>query len=103
MEPVSFFAPSVDRTSKSGFAGTGLEILAVVWGGMLGKHGPVDEGTMGKIYTGLRVDCTNVFFGFDGYPCEHKTCQVFYRMKDDLRTVRCRVGREHSTIMLDRM
>ena len=103
VEPVSFFAPSVDCTSKSGSAGTGFEILAVIWGGMLGRHGPVDDGTMRKIYTGLRVECTNDFFGFDGYPYEHKTCQVFYRMKDDLGTVRCKVGREHSTIILDQL
>lgn len=103
VEPVSFIAPSVDRTSNFGSAGTGLEILAVIWGGMLGKHGPVDEGTMEKIYRGLKVECTNAFFGFDGYPNEHKTCQVFYRMKDDLGTVRCKVGREHSTIMLDQL
>ncbi|KAM0796952.1 hypothetical protein BDR22DRAFT_936987 [Usnea florida] len=103
VEPVSFIAPSVDRESKSGVAGTGLEILAVIWGGMLSKHGPVDEGTMGKIYKGLRVECKNDFFGFDGYPNEHKTCQVFYRMRHDLGTVRCKVGREHSTITFDRL
>ena len=103
VEPVSFLAPSVDRTSNFKSAGTGPEILAVVWGGMLGRHGPVDEGTTEKIHTGLKVECTNAFFGFDGYPNEHKTCQVFYRMKNDLRTVRCKVGREHSTIMLDQL
>ena len=103
LEPVSFIAPSVDLTLKSGSAGPGFEILAVIWGGMLGKHAPVDDVTMGKIYSGLRVECTNAFFGFDGYPNEHKTCQVFYRMKDDLGTVRCKVGREHSTIMLDQL
>lgn len=102
VEPVSFFAPSVDRGSKSGVAGTGLEILAVIWGGMLSKHGPVDDGTMGKIYKGLQVECTNDFFGFDGYPNEHKTCQVFYRIRHDLGTVRCKVGKEHSTIAFDR-
>ena len=102
VEPVSFFATSVDRESKSGVAGMGLDILAVIWGGMLSRHGPVDDETMGKIYKGLRVECTNNFFGFDGYQNEHKTCQVFYRIRNDLGSVRCKVGREHSTIAFDR-
>lgn len=101
MEPVSFFLPLVNRELKSGSTGSGPEILAVVWGCMLSRHGPVDHGTMEKIYEGLRMECTNEFFEFDGYPNEYKTCQVFYRMRDDLGSVRCKVAREHSTISLD--
>ena len=102
VEPVSFFAPFVDRSLRLGTVGERLEILAVIWGGMLSQNGPVDESTMSKIYEGAKVECTNKFFGFDGYPNEHKTCQVFYRRKDDMSDIyRCKVTREHSVIFLE--
>ncbi|KAK4695555.1 hypothetical protein P7C71_g2214, partial [Lecanoromycetidae sp. Uapishka_2] len=101
VEPVSFIDPAVDRRLKSGSAGSGREIMAVIWGTMLGRHGPVDPKTMAKIYGGKKVECTNEFFGFDGYGNEHKTCQVFYRMKNDLGIFHCMMAREHSTIVFD--
>ncbi len=101
VEPVSFLAPSLDDKLEVGAVGGRLEILAVIWGGMLGRHGPVNEETMNKIYKELVVECTNDFFGFDGYPHEHKTCQVFHRM--DSGIIQCKVGREHSTIILDEL
>lgn len=101
VEPVSFFDPAVNRNCKSGSAGIGLEILAVIWGGMLRRHGPVDSAKMAEIYSKKRVECTNSFFGFDGYENEYKTCQVFYRMKDDLGRIQCKAEREHSTVVFD--
>ncbi|KAI9801905.1 MAG: hypothetical protein M1833_002219 [Piccolia ochrophora] len=101
VEPLSLLAPSSDGGSNSKAVGAGLEILAVIWGAMLGKHEPVDKETMDKIYKGSIVECTNDFFGFDGFPSQGKTCQVFYRI--DSGAIRCKVGREHSTIILDQL
>ena len=100
IEPVSFILPQVDRSLISGARGSGLQILAVVWGSMYGQRGPVPEATVTKIYAQSGLECTNKFFEFDGYPNEHKTCQVFYRMKHDLGSMACLVAREHSTISL---
>lgn len=127
VEPVSFWNPlTVDRAIKSGLVGAGpeaeaeaekgekgeeeeeddeeedLTILAVIWGGMLSQHGPVVGEVMSQIQAEGKVVCTNEFFGFDGYPGEHKTCQVFYRVRGDDTAegvVRCKVAREGGEIV----
>ena len=100
IEPISFFAPSFDRNLKSGSSVNHgerkFEILAVIWGCMFGMRGPVSETLTDQISMESQLRCTNGFFEFDGYPNEHKTCQVFFRMKDEPGRIRCKVAREHS-------
>ncbi len=83
-ESDEFFDPPVDRLLKSGSLGEGMEILGIMWGGMPNRHEPISAEVMYQIYASRRIECSNSFFGFDGYLNEHKTCQVFWRMKNDL-------------------
>lgn len=101
VEPVSFLSPRLDRSLISGSAEEGLEIMAVIWGGMLSRNEPVEEETVQKIYESKDLECSNDFFGFDGYPHEHKTCQIFYRRKEDFGRILTKVAREGSTIDLE--
>ena len=101
VEPISFLDPLVDRLLGSGSVGEGVEVLAVIWGSMLNRHEPVSGDIVEQIYKHSEVECIHKYFRFDDYPNEHKTCQVFYRMRNDLETMFCKVGREHPILILD--
>ena len=49
-----------------------LHVLAVVWGIM-----PTDLKHFGLITELKEIPCSNEWFGFDGWPNQHKTCHVF--------------------------
>ena len=98
-ERSSHLNPDVRESQSKDIPGK-VEILAVVWGGMLNHSEPFSVHVMDKIQTMRKVECTNEFFdGYDGMPTWPKTCHVFWRMKGG-QDILCQAGKEGETIFL---
>jgi hypothetical protein len=73
------------------------KVMAVVWGLRDGLQGPSGELRKNTIENYNSVECTNDWFGFDGYPNEVKSCTVFLRDGDGVRVV---TARENETLSM---
>lgn len=76
-------------------AAGGWDVVAVVWGM---EPMPLSSTTLIEALKEGRIECTNDFFGVDGWLGMHKTCQVFVKGTDG--TVRCCVAREGTVLDL---
>ena len=67
-------------------------VIAVIWGLMLRKVGPVSAHIVKEIASYRSFEATSDYFGFDGWKDNRKTCVIFLRNGDRIYNTAFREG-----------